>query len=292
MPLLPTVSGPPAVTSMLPLVLVTLPSVIASASVTVMLPLAVASRLAAARLRPIEPAAVAFTPTAATTPELVMAPPEVTVRLPLIVEAPRAIAPVSLSVTFLPLTTLTAPTKSLALLSVMSLAEPAVRVVVPVTVRAPLSVMAPPAAIVALPPTVRPVRLMADAAEISNSEPVVAVIDWAETLRMASPVAETVIAFAVTKPSPRMLPAVALSVASVPAVVVPLSWRVAPVSDTRSLAATLVATVRLPEAVTFTDDSLPGAATVPSVRSPLSVTRTLSLADVASSELAARLRLR
>ena len=123
--------------------------------------MAVASRLAAARFSPIEPAAVALTPTADTTPELVIAPPEVTVRLPLIVEAPRSMAPVSLSVTFLPLTTLTALTKSLALLSVMLLAEPAVRVVVPVTARAPLSVMEPFAVTVRLPLIVDALRSIA-----------------------------------------------------------------------------------------------------------------------------------
>ena len=49
-----TVRSPPVMLT-LPLALATLPSVIASASVTVMLPEALAARLAAARLRLIEP---------------------------------------------------------------------------------------------------------------------------------------------------------------------------------------------------------------------------------------------
>ncbi len=75
-------------------------------------------------------------------PDWVSAPPVVTPRSPLMVEAPRSKAFTSLSVTVLPLTTLTV-LKSLALSSVMLLAAPAVKMVGPVTVRLPLSVMAP-----------------------------------------------------------------------------------------------------------------------------------------------------
>ena len=80
---------------------------------------------------------VADTAPAATVPASPMAPPAVMVRLPLIVELPMVIALVSLSVTSLPLVMLTAPPKLLAVFSVMSLAEPAVRVVVPVMLRLP-----------------------------------------------------------------------------------------------------------------------------------------------------------
>ena len=78
-------------------------------------------------------------------PLSVIVPLAVTARLPLIVEAPRSMELVSTSVTFLPLTTLTEPVKSLALSSVMSLPEPAVSSVLPLTDRLPLSVIAPPA---------------------------------------------------------------------------------------------------------------------------------------------------
>ena len=84
-------------------------------------------------------------------PLSVIVPLAVTARLPLTVDAPRSMAPTSFSVTFLPLTTLTVSPKLLAASSVMSLAEPAVRLVVPVTLRAPLSVIAPSAVTVRLP---------------------------------------------------------------------------------------------------------------------------------------------
>ena len=93
----------------------------------------------------IVPAASVVTPDTFSAPLSVIAPPAVTVRLPLIVEAPRSMELVSTSVTFLPLTTLTEPVKSLALSSVMSLPEPAVSSVLPLTDRLPLSVIAPPA---------------------------------------------------------------------------------------------------------------------------------------------------
>ncbi len=77
----------------------------------------------------------------------------VTFNAPLTVEAPRSSALMSASVTLLPLTIETAPAKSFALSSAMLLA-PAAKVVVPGTVRFPLSVMAPPAVTVKLPPAV------------------------------------------------------------------------------------------------------------------------------------------
>ena len=66
---------------------------------------------------------------------------------------------VSLSVTSRPLTTLTAPPKLLPkLFSSMALAEPAVRVVVPVTLIGPVSVIAPLAVTVRLPEIVEVVN--------------------------------------------------------------------------------------------------------------------------------------
>ena len=90
-----------------------------------------------------EPAVRLVVPAIERLPLSVIEPFAVTVRLPLTVEAPRLMAETSLSVTSLPLTTLTAPPKLLASSSVMSLAEPARRLVVPVTLSTPLSVIEP-----------------------------------------------------------------------------------------------------------------------------------------------------
>ncbi len=68
---------------------------------------------------------------------------------------------VSFSVTLLPETTDTAPTKLFALSSVMLLAAPAVRLVVPVTLRAPLSVIVPTAVTLRLPLMVEAPRTIA-----------------------------------------------------------------------------------------------------------------------------------
>ena len=101
-------------------------------------PGAAAVTVSAVRVSVMPPAdVVADTAPAATVPASPMAPPAVMARSPLIVELPMVIAPVSLSVTSLPLVMLTAPPKLLAVFSVMSLAEPAVRVVVPVMLRLP-----------------------------------------------------------------------------------------------------------------------------------------------------------
>ena len=91
--------------------------------------------LAAPAVRVVGPATVRL-------PLSVRAPLVVTVSPPLMVEAPRSKAFTSLSVTVLPLTTLTV-LKSLALFKVMVLAAPAVKMVGPVTVKLPLSVIAP-----------------------------------------------------------------------------------------------------------------------------------------------------
>ena len=106
------------------------------------------------------PAVRLVVPVTLRSPLSVIAPWAVTVRLPLIVEAPRSMALVSLSDTFLPLTTLTAPPKSFAASSVMSLPEPAVSVVVPVIERLPLSVIVPFAVTARLPLIVEAPRSM------------------------------------------------------------------------------------------------------------------------------------
>ena len=108
--------------------------------------------VSAVRVSVMPPAdVVADTAPASTVPASPIAPPAVMARSPLIVELPMVIAPVSLSVTSLPLVMLTAPPKLLAVFSVMSLAEPAERLVVPVTLIAVLSVIAPLAVTVRLP---------------------------------------------------------------------------------------------------------------------------------------------
>ena len=119
----------------------------------------------------VAPAARLVAPVMASTPLSVIEPFAVTVRLPLTVDAPRSIAPVSTSVTFLPLTTLTAPPKLLAASSVMSLAEPAVRLVVPAIERLPLSVIEPFAVTARLPLTVEAPRSMAPKSLITTLLP-------------------------------------------------------------------------------------------------------------------------
>ena len=89
-----------------------------------------------------EPAAKVAAPVTSRAPLSVMAPLVVTLTVPLTVLASSTKALMSLSMTLLPLVIPTEE-KSLALLSVMSLAEPAAKVAAPVTSRAPLSVMAP-----------------------------------------------------------------------------------------------------------------------------------------------------
>ena len=100
------------------------------------------------------PAVSVVVPVISSFPLSLIAPPALRLRLPLTVEAPRSIAPASFSVTFLPLTMLTAPLKLLlAVSSTMSLPAPAVSEVVPVMASAAVSVM-PAALRAALPPTV------------------------------------------------------------------------------------------------------------------------------------------
>ena len=83
------------------------------------------------------PAVRLVVPVIANAPLSVIAPAAVTTRLPLMVDAPKPIAPVSFRVTLLALTIVTSPPKLFALFSVMSLAAPAVRLVVPPITSAP-----------------------------------------------------------------------------------------------------------------------------------------------------------
>ena len=61
----------------------------------------------------------------------------------------------------MPLTTVTSPPKLFALFSVISLAAPAVRLVAPVMLKLPLSLIAPPAVSAKLPVVLTPVRSIA-----------------------------------------------------------------------------------------------------------------------------------
>ncbi len=118
------------------------------------MPTVLKSFAALVKVMSLPPAASVVVAATVTAPLCVRAPPVVTLRFPPTVEAPRSSALMSLSVTLFPLAIETAPMKSFALSSAMSL-TPAAKVVVPVTIRFPLSVMAPPAVTLRLPPAVR-----------------------------------------------------------------------------------------------------------------------------------------
>src|SRR3990167_6208505 len=92
----------------------------------------------------LDPAAKVAAPTTLNASLSVIAPDDVTDNVPEIVEAPKTIAPVSFSVTLLPEVIATVE-KLLLLFNVISLLAPAAKVVVPVTAKLPLSVMAPDA---------------------------------------------------------------------------------------------------------------------------------------------------
>ena len=90
------------------------------------------------------PAASVVVPVTVAAPLWVRAPLVVTLRLPLTVEVPNTRALASVSDTLFPLVIPTVLKLLPALVNVMSFAAPAASVVVPVTVTAPLWVMAPP----------------------------------------------------------------------------------------------------------------------------------------------------
>ena len=111
------------------------------------------------------PAAKVVVPVTVRAPLSVMAPREVTASVPLTVEVPRSIAPVSLRATLLPFAIKTEPPKSFALSRVISLAAPAAKVVVPPTVRVPVSLMRPVVEMLKLPVTFKfPAKSTAPAA--------------------------------------------------------------------------------------------------------------------------------
>ena len=150
------------------------------------------------------PASSVVAPPTKIAPESVIPPAVVTARLPEMVEAPRFIAPFSLSVTSSPLVITTGPPKVLVeLASVMSLADPAARVVVPLTKRVPLCVIAPLAVNARLPETTEArsmppvdVRLASPPADRETgpprftTEPSPSVIDSYPLLKLAVPLME------------------------------------------------------------------------------------------------------
>ena len=100
------------------------------------------------------PAASVVVPVTAKAPLSVIAPLEVTLKVPDTVEAAKSMALVSTNVTLFPVVIPNVEKLFVAVSSVMLLPEPAANVVVPVTARAPLSVIAPEAVAVRAPPTV------------------------------------------------------------------------------------------------------------------------------------------
>ena len=224
-----------------------------------------------------EPAVRVAVPATDRFPLSVTEPLAVTARLPLTVEAPRSMAPVSLSVRLFTLKTLTAPPKSLALSSVMSLPEPASSAVVPETSSAPLSVMAPVAATARLPLIVEAPRSMASEVPSTTSRPLstttlfsvlkpmpseMSLVDPAESVSrpltarlptwVIGPLANTVSASPTETYCSTMPPAVALSVMSSYPSVSPFRVMFEPVRLRSTFALTLVPTVRSPPAVTVT----------------------------------------
>ena len=227
-----------------------------------------------------EPALRLVVPVTLRTPLSVIKPLAVTARLPLIAEAPRSMAFASFSDTFLPLRMLTAPPKSLAPSSVMSLADPADRLVVPVISSTCAflkngAVIAPPAVTARLPVIV----------ELANARGVLSLSATSPTELIATvplntlaamrviplPALSVVLPGTVRAPScviapealterscPTLrlptrrftLPAVASRARLSPAVVVPARASVAPVSDTSpTVAVTLPLVARIPAAV-------------------------------------------
>ena len=158
-----SVMAPPAVTFRVPLT-VEAPKLSASASTSVTLRpevIATVEKLFPAESSVISlpaPAASVVVPATFRLPLSVIAPAVVTFKVPEMLEAPRSSAFVSFSVTLRPLDIDTV-LKLLALFKVISLPAPAARVVVPVTVKFPLSVMAPPAVTFRVPLTVEAPRV-------------------------------------------------------------------------------------------------------------------------------------
>lgn len=126
------------------------------------------------------PAASPITPVTANAPLSVIAPEAVTVKLLDTVEAPKSMAPASTNVTSLALVMLTAPTKLLvAVFNTASYDVPDDNVVVPVTAKAPESVI-PPAGVVTLklPDTVdTPMSIALESTNVTLLALVMATVD-------------------------------------------------------------------------------------------------------------------
>ena len=260
--MLPFTAMSPAFTDTLPAVLLTASSVIELASVTVISPEALAARLAAARFRPIEPVAVALTASAVTSPAMVM--------LPAVAFSVTSAAEV------LPFSMMVVPVSETFPRTVALMNPPCMSLPVALTVRLPLDVISPSASEPLL------VTVMSPSANVASSKPVARL----RSMEPARAVAET--SGEVTNPAPEMLPAVALSVTSSPAVV-PVSVMSAPCRYVDPLADTVpeAATVRLPPAVT---DTLPSVLeTALTTRSSASPTTTSPAAE-ADRLVAFRLR--
>ncbi len=202
-------------------------------------------------------------------PESVMAPAAVTTRLPLTVLAPRSIVPVSLSVTLLPLTTETAPPKSLALPRVMSFAVPALKLVVPAIVRTPELVMLPPASVAALlvliasaPASVRvlstapPVPVPAPVFTVSVM-PVPAIVVASAWLKPWAP-APSWLASRLTAPAPAVMPPSTARASCALRLTAPPLLAIAPPA------------VRVPAAVVAISTNPPAVVMAPSVSAPAS----------------------
>ena len=159
------------------------------------------------------PAVRLVVPVIANAPLSVIAPAAVTTRSPLIVDAPKPIAPMSLRVTLSALTIVTSPPKLFALSSVMSLAAPAVRLVVPVIANAPLSVIAPVAVttrsplMVDAPKPIAPVslRVTLSALTIDTSPP--KLFNWSSVMSLAAPAVRLVVPVIANAPLSVIAPA-------------------------------------------------------------------------------------
>ena len=225
--------APPAVTLTLPVLLETVVRLIALASVTVRSPPPAASRLATLVFSEIEPVASAVNRSPVTRPVPAMLP---LVALS-VTSSPAVVVPSSwIDVPF----RLTSPIVAVTLV---------------------LTVIAPPAVTLTLPVKLETVvRLIALASVTVRSAgpsiagpPLAASRLFTLVFSEIEPVASAVNRSPDTRPVPAMLPLVALSVTSSPAVVVPSNWIDVPLRLTSPVVAvTLALTVIAPPAVTLT----------------------------------------
>ncbi len=152
------------------------------------------------------PAASMVIPATVRLPVCVKTPLVVTFKVPLTVEAARFSALASVRATLLPLVMPTVPKLFAALFKVMLLAAPAVRVVVPVTVRAPDCVRAPLVVTFRVPLTVEAARSRASASARATLLPLVTPTvpklfpALVRMMSLAGPAARVVVPAAVTAP--------------------------------------------------------------------------------------------